>query len=220
MLTAILLGLLVAVNPCQLAICLSALTYLTKAEEKGNRRHGWMFATGRATTYTLLGIVVYVLLQQGLTWFNIDHIPDSPFVHVVEDTLPYLMFAIGAFFLLRTFIHHRHNGSCHNSGTIIRRKAARGSFFLGMLLALLFCPESAILYFGVLLPMSLTSSWGLLLIVLFAVSATIPVVLLNYLMVVSRASTRRWEHRMEYMQQWLNAATGLLFIGLGIWLLI
>lgn len=229
LLVVLLLGLLIALNPCQLAISFSALTYLTRNsgdegdEHKDKRKNaiskGLVFALGKAATYLLMGIAVLVLVQIGLGQERLEAIKDWEGLETLERILPFVMLLFGLFFLFRAFFHHHHhNDSCHNSGTVIRHRGSSGAFWLGMLLALLFCPESAVMYFGITLPVCLSAQQGILLLVVFALATSLPVLLLTYLMTVTQSHARRFGHRMEHLQQWLNILTALLFIAFAIYL--
>ena len=89
---ALLLGLLVALNPCQLAINLSALTYLSNRSENKQSlvRKGWLYVAGRSITYTVLGVILTWLIQQGK---NIEGI--QALMSKGEAYLPYLLLIIG-----------------------------------------------------------------------------------------------------------------------------
>ena len=67
LLIALLLGLLVSLNPCQLAINVSALTYLHKNTKQKNRGFliGIIYTIGRSLTYIVLGWALTILIKQG-----------------------------------------------------------------------------------------------------------------------------------------------------------
>ena len=214
------IGLLIALNPCQLAISFSAMTYLYRHEgRKAALQKGLVFALGKAATYAVLGLLLMMLIHLGIGTERLLQFRHWEGLETLEHILPYLLVLIALFFLYRAFAHHHHhNDSCHNSGTVIKQSGHSGAFLLGMLLALLFCPESAVMYFGITIPLCLTSSQGWLLMITFALATTLPVILLTYLMVATRSGARQFSHRMEHLQQWLNILTALLFITFAIYL--
>lgn len=211
LLTAFFLGLLVALNPCQLSINISALSYILKKEADS----GLSYAMGKTFTYTVLGWIIVCLIGGGHNIMKFQNI-----VTKTEIFLPYILIIIGLFLLYRAFHHHVHHGdSCHHSGLLIKRNGPLGAFILGMTLALAFCPESAIFYFGIMIPMSMTSDVGILLPFVFGISASIPVLIISFFMRKAMVKVQSITNTFEHFQQVLNGITGFLFIILGIWIM-
>ncbi len=210
---ALLLGLLVALNPCQLAINASALTYLHKnsADGKASFRKGLLYAAGRTLTYTLLGWALALIVTRGNTTDGIRNLLSKG-----ESILPYALLIVGLFLIFRALRSHkhRHGDSCHNSGHIIRLGGNGGPFLLGTLLALAFCPESAIFYFGMMLPLAASSSAGWTVPLAFALSAAIPVIILSWLITQAMHRAHRFEHSFANFQKWLNIITGAVLIAI------
>ncbi len=208
---ALLLGLLVALNPCQLAINLSALTFLHKnsADNKTSLRKGLLYAAGRTLTYTLLAWILTFIITQSSSIEWIRNILSKG-----ESVLPYILIAVGVFLIFRTLqAHHHHHGeSCHNSGYIIRRRGTSGAFVLGTLLAFAFCPESAIFYFGMMLPLASSGTTGWAVPLVFALAASLPVLLLSWLISKAIRKAQRFSNTFDKFQQWINLITGILLI--------
>ncbi len=203
LLTALVLGVLVAFNPCQLSINISALAYINR-----NGRGGIEYAIGRSITYTILGWTLMCLTGGGK---NINGI--SVILSYGEVVLPYVILAVGLYLLFRAFHHHEHHDdNCHNCGQLIKRNGPLGSLILGMTLAFAFCPESAIFFFGILLPLSMTSEVGALLPPTFAIGACIPVVMIAWAMRKAVSKAEKLSRHFEHFQQVLNGITGVLFI--------
>ena len=203
---AFILGLLVALNPCQLAINITALSYIIKREKR--KSSALIYTLGRTITYTLLGWVLICLIGGGRNVDGVQHLLSQ-----AETLLPYILIAIGLFMLVRAFHTHHHDGeSCHHSGQIIRRNGPLGALILGMTLALAFCPESAVFYFGLMLPLSVTSDLGLLVPLIFALAAGFPVLILAWIMTHAYQKAQQISQSFVYAQQVLNGLTGLLFL--------
>lgn len=215
---SIVLGLLVALNPCQLAINISALTYLNSTSGSSGEllRQGWLYTAGRAVSYSLLGMALTALARLGLDIKGIQI-----FLGKAEDFLPYLFILIGLFLLYRVFHTHSHHGAeCHNCGATIRRSSPYGPVVLGLMLAFAFCPESAILFFGMLLPLSVAHSLGWVALVVFSLSAGIPVVVMTYVMAKAHKKVIHLSRTFTHFQQWMNALFGVAFIIAAIVLLV
>ena len=215
LLTAFLLGLIVAVNPCQVAICLSAMAVMLEREDgKHLMRKTLVFVSGRAILYFGLGIILLLLYKgAGLAF---DKVYSDTLSQWVEMLMPYLTIVLALFFIFRALHHHHHSGSCHNSGNIIRKNKNNGIFLMGVLLALIFCPESAVLYFGVMMPMAVASNWSILLIAVFAISAVIPIVAFASICTFSIKKTHQWERKLERIQFLINLVSGILLLIMGV----
>ena len=208
--TALILGLVVALNPCQLAINLSALTFLQQRSNDNRwfRISGWFYVAGRTVTYTLLGWALTWVLRRG---GNIDAVHRC--LSWGELALPYILLIVGVYLLIRTFHHHDHHGDeCHSCGQIIKRTGRSGAFVIGLMLAFAFCPESAIVYFGMMLPMTLLRTLGWCLPPLFALSAALPVLTLLYLMAGTSKGVQRFMKAFSHFQQWMNAVLAIAFL--------
>lgn len=213
LLAAFVLGVLVALNPCQLAISVSALAY----EYRNGKQllDGIVYAFGRTITYTLLGWVTMCLIGGGN---NIEGLKNV--LSKAEVLVPYVLISIGIYLIYRAFHRHHHDGeNCHNSGKIIKRNGPLGSLFLGMTLAFAFCPESAIFYFGMMIPLSISSSVGALVPLIFGLAASIPVVVIAWLMNKAVNRAEQLSQGFEHFQQWLNGITGILFLAIAFLLL-
>lgn len=219
MLFALLLGILVALNPCQLAISISALTFLLKkrkAEVSDSGRVIACYALGRTTTYVLLAWLLLVFYRSLAA-----QIQESRIFEFVEMLLPYFLFAMSVFFLLRGLLHSHHShGECHHSGQIIHREGRYGAYVLGILLAFAFCPESAVMYFGLMIPASISSSVPLLVPVCFAVGASLPVLAVGFLIMRLAQTAIHFSHRMETFQRILNLVFSVIFFAFAVWLII
>ena len=218
LLTALLLGLTVALNPCQLAINISALTYLAN-NDKFHRIffiRGLLYALGRMTTYSVLGWLLMLVISIGLRIDLFQNILSK-----AEVAVPYFLLLLAAIFLYRAFHRHHHNDSCHNSKQIIRANGKFGAFVLGALLAFAFCPESAVFYFGMMLPLGISSHIGWLIPLFFSLATISPVFVIAYFIrQAMMSSARRFEHRMELFQMTINIVSAIVFALLAIWLLI
>ena len=212
LLAALLLGILVAVNPCQIAISLSALTALADKnhDSKVFMEKSVVFALGRMSLYLLLGSTLYLLFK--IVGLNVKEFYSQNIAVIVEDCMPFIVAAFGVFFLIRALNKHHHNDNCHNSGSLIKKNKRSGVFFLGFILAFLFCPESAVLFFGMTLPLSIISKFGLLLLLLFSIAAVVPILLIAYACKFSMEKAVQWEIKLERVQYVINLVSSVLLI--------
>jgi len=81
-----------------------------------------------------------------------------------------------------------------------------------MIFALAFCPYSGVLYFGMLMPMVLSQSSGLLLLPDFAIATGLPVILLAYLLAFSIGGIGKFYNRIKTFELWFRNIVAVLFI--------
>ena len=113
-----------------------------------------------------------------------------------------------------------------SSGNILQRFADKlqigsssGALFLGILFSLAFCPYSSVLYFGMLMPMVLSQSSGLLLLPDFAIATGLPVILLAWLLAFSIGGIGNFYNRLKIFEVWFRRIVALLFIFTGFYFL-
>ena len=98
------------------------------------------------------------------------------------------------------------------------RKGFGGVLLLGVVFALAFCPYSGVLFFGILIPLILSTTEGLLLPPLFALGTGLPVIVFSFLIAfsierVSQAfkAVQKVEQVMRYLVASVFMITGLYY---------
>lgn len=220
-LTAFLLGLLTAISPCPLATNIAAIGYISKDIENRKRifRNGVLYTIGRVIAYTVLGIILISILKEGASVFGIQkaigkwgELLLGPLLLVIGP----LLLVIGLFMLFGHKLNIPQFGFGGN-GEGLARKGGWGALLLGVLFAMAFCPSSGVLYFGMLIPMSVTASAGWLLPVLFAVATALPVLAVAWILAFSVEKVGEFYGKLRTIQKWLNIIVGILFIGVGVY---
>jgi threonine/homoserine/homoserine lactone efflux protein len=102
-------------------------------------------------------------------------------------------------------------------GKKLKSKGGWGALLLGMLFAMAFCPTSAVFYFGMLIPMSVTSSGGFFMPVIFAVSTALPVIIVAWILSYSVANLGKFYSRIQVFEKWVRYIVAILFIIVGIY---
>lgn len=213
-LTAFLLGLLTALSPCPLATNIAAIGYIGKNidDRKQIFRNGLLYTLGRVVAYTLLGVVLIALLKGGSSLFGVQKFIGRYGVLI----LPPALLLIGLYMLFGSKLRLPSFGF-NGNGECFARHGGWGTFLLGVLFALAFCPTSGVFYFGMLIPMSATVTMGYLLPVLFAIATALPVLVVAWVLAFSAGQIGKVYGRMQAIQKWLNIAVGILFILIGIY---
>lgn len=213
-LTAFLLGLLTAISPCPLATNIAAIGYISKDIENRGRilRNGILYTFGRIIAYTTLGIVLISILKEGASVFGIQKAVGK----WGELLIGPLLLLIGLFMLFGHKLSLPQFGFS-SSGEGLARKGGWGALLLGVLFAMAFCPTSGVLYFGMLIPMSVTASAGWLLPVLFAIATALPVLAVAWILAFSVEKVGEFYGKLRTIQKWLNIIVGAIFIAAGIY---
>lgn len=213
-LTAFFLGLLTAISPCPLATNIAAIGYISKDIENRGRifRNGALYTVGRIIAYTVLGIVLISILKEGASVFGIQ----KAIGKWGELLIGPLLLLIGLFMLIGHKLNLPQFGFGGN-GEGLARKGGWGALLLGILFAMAFCPASGVLYFGMLIPMSVTASAGWLLPVLFAIATALPVLAVAWILTFSVEKVGEFYGKLRTIQKWLNIIVGVIFIAVGIY---
>lgn len=209
--TALILGLMTAISPCPLATNITAIGFISKDIDNRNRvfMNGIVYTLGRAVSYTLLALVIYL----GADQFSMS----GTFQKYGEKFIGPLLIIIGLIMfdvlkikfpgVSRLTRHFEERG----------RKNYRDAFVLGLLFALAFCPYSGVLYFGMLIPMTISNPAGLYLPVAFAIATGIPVIIFAWLIAFAISGVGGMYNRLRIFEIWFRRVVSVIFIGTGVY---
>ncbi|HEX2977148.1 MAG TPA: aromatic aminobenezylarsenical efflux permease ArsG family transporter [Bacteroidales bacterium] len=212
--TAILLGLLTAISPCPLATNITAIGFISKDVDDKRRifYNGIFYTVGRAITYTGLALIIM---------FGADQLQFSGFLQRYgEKIIGPLLFIIGLLMLdlIRINIPGLYRLSAGMEKK--RRWGYIDAVLLGLVLALAFCPYSGVLYFGMLIPLSVSSASGLYLPIIFAIATAIPVIILAWLIAYMVSAVSSFYSKMKSFELWFRRISAVLFILIGLYYII
>ena len=91
------------------------------------------------------------------------------------------------------------------------------ALLLGILFALAFCPYSGVLYFGMLIPMTISSTSGLFLPVIFAIATGLPVIIVAYLLAFSISSLGGFYNNVKIFEKWFRRFVAVAFVLVGLY---
>lgn len=209
--TAIILGLMTAISPCPLATNISAIGFISR--DIGNRRRvfvsGIIYTLGRAFSYTLLAVILFL----GANQMNISLL----FQGWGEKLLGPLLVIIGLCML--GVINLKFPGLSKLTDRVGENSKSSywSTFLLGMLFALAFCPYSGVLYFGMLIPMSVASVSGLYLPVVFAIATGLPVIIFAWLLAYAIENVGKLYNHIKAFELWFRRVVATVFILVGIY---
>lgn len=211
--TAMWLGLLTSISPCPLATNIAAISYIGKRLDEPRRviAAGVLYTIGRALTYVLVGALVVASLLSApavSTWLQV----------YLNKLLGPVLIIVGMFLL--ELLKAPSIGTSGSSALHARLadKGIWGAGALGMLFALSFCPTSAALFFGSLVPLSLKWQSGIVLPSVFGIGTAVPVFAFALFLVAGTHSVDRLFRRITSLELWGRRVTGTIFIAVGIYL--
>ena len=95
-----------------------------------------------------------------------------------------------------------------------------GTLLLGMVFALAFCPYSGVLYFAMLIPMTVSSASGLYLPVVFAIATGLPVIVFAWLLAFAVGNVGSLYNHIKTFEIWFRRVVSVLFILVGIYYIV
>lgn len=211
-LTAFILGIMTAISPCPLATNITATAYLSKdiTQKKRVLFNGIFYTLGRMFSYTAIGVVLYF----GVSKFHVARMLQN----VSGLYLGIALVAIGILMLniIKLNIPILNNLTAKVGQTKLK-KNYWNAFLLGVLFALAFCPYSGVLYFGILIPMTIAAPSGLLLPPVFAIATGLPVIIIAYLLAYSMSNVGKFYNKMKNFEVWFKRIVAAIFIIVGIY---
>jgi len=209
--SAFVLGLMTAISPCPLATNITAIAYIGKDIENKNRvfRNGLIYTLGRAISYTAIGLLFFF----GVSQFELS----SGFQQWGEKILGPLLIFIGlVMFGLLNFKISGINGFVQKF-TDSRSVNFWSVLVIGILFALAFCPYSGVLFFGLLIPMTIASAKGLYLPFVFALATGLPVIIFAYLIAFTAAGVGKVFNKIQLIEKWFRYIAASVFVIVGIY---
>lgn len=211
-LSAVWLGILTSISPCPLATNIAAISYIGKIV--GTPRlvllSGLLYMLGRTLAYLALGIIMVA---------GILSIPDLSYylqTHINRFLGPVLIL-VGVFLLELIPLRLPGFGLSEKMQNRIAGYGIWGAGLLGIIFALSFCPVSAALFFGSLVPLSITHGSRYLLPSLYGIGTALPVILFAFVVAIGTRYLGAIFNRLTVFEKWARRITGAIFILVGIY---
>ncbi len=206
------LGILTSISPCPLATNIAAISYAGRRVGSPGKVlvSGLLYTAGRMLAYLVLG----VLLVSSL--LSAPHISNLLQKYMNKGLGPILIITG---MILTGLINIDLSGP--GAGDKIQRRVDAmgmwGALLLGIIFALSFCPVSAALFFGSLLPLALQNRSGVILPAVYGAATGLPVLVFAVLVSLGAKRVADAYNRIVPFERWARLATGTIFILVGIY---
>lgn len=210
--SALWLGILTSISPCPLATNIAAVSFLSKKVLHVNAVlcSGVAYTLGRMLAYAIVG----VLIIQSL--LSIPSVAQFLQVNMGKALGPIL---VVAGILLLDLIPWNLPGLSLSSKkqNDLAGSGVWGAMGLGFLFALSFCPVSAALFFGSLIPLALQSKVGAILPFVYGLGTGLPVLAFAIAIALGVKSLNAWFQKLTRLEFYVRRITGGVFILVGIY---
>lgn len=210
--SALWLGIITAISPCPLATNIAAISFIGR--KAGEKKHvivsGLLYSFGRTLAYVIIGV--------GITAGILSSSDVSLFLQkYMNEVLGPILILLGM-----TLLGWIGGSISFNIGAKkIQEKAKEGgliwAFPIGFLFALSFCPVSAGLFFGGLIPLALKEESTVVLPSVYGIGTSLPVVIFAFIMAFSSNYIGKIFNKLTQIEIWIRRFAGVTFILAGIY---
>lgn len=213
--SAVWLGILTSVSPCPLATNIAAISFLGKNVKRSSAAllSGLTYTLGRMAAYSVLGFVL------------VSSSHAAP--HVSMFLQQKMKFVLGPFLILvgvvlLDIIKFSFPGLALPAKTQenMARSGPLGSFVLGVVFSLAFCPVSAALFFGSTFGLAVAQGSRFLIPALYGVGTAAPVVGFAFAVAFSVQAVGGLFQKIAVFEMWARRISGTVFIGAGLYMLL
>ncbi len=209
-LSALWLGIMTSISPCPLATNVAAISFLAKkiTHPFFVLLSGIAYTAGRMISYAALGFIL------------INSILSIP--QVAQFLQKYMAQALGPI-LIVTGIILLEVIKINLPGLVLSQKhhnklvkaGVPGAFLLGAVFAPAFCPVSAALFFGSLIPLAFKSKFGVTLPFIYGIGTGLPVLAFAVAIAAGITSLSHWFHKLTKLEYYMRIVTGVTFVLVG-----
>ncbi len=212
LLSALWLGVLTSISPCPLAANIAAVSFVARRVERGRvvLLTGLVYTLGRMLTYVLLGVLIVASV-----------LSIQPVANALQE---YMNKVMGVILILVGMILLgliRVNAPGAGLGERMQKRAASwgiwGAGFLGAVFALAFCPVSAALFFGSLIPLSVKYNSSIALPAVYGLGTGLPVLLFAVLIAAGVQKLAGAFNKLSQIERWSSRVTGAVFVVVGVY---
>ena len=206
------LGILTSISPCPLATNIAAISFVGRRVGSPAKvlLAGLLYTAGRTLTYVVLGAL---LVSSLLSAPYLSHALQK----YMNKALGPILILVGMVLLELIQINLPGSGAGEKMQKRVEALGMWGALLLGVVFALSFCPVSAALFFGSLLPIALRYESGVLLPSAYGVATGLPVLAFAILISLGAGRVAGAFGRVTAFEKWARLTTGAIFILVGVY---
>jgi cytochrome c-type biogenesis protein len=211
--SALWLGILTSISPCPLATNIAAISYVGRKVDKTRwvLFAGLLYTLGRSLAYVAVALIVTRSMQAipGVSMF----------------LQKYMNFAIGpllvvvGLLLLGIFNFTTGGGMSDRLQKRVDRMGVWGAGLLGIVFALAFCPVSAGLFFGALIPLAIKSN-AVLMSTLYGIGTAVPVIGFSLVLAFAAHLIGAAFKKLTVIEIGVRRITAVVMIVVGVYLIL
>lgn len=206
------LGILTSISPCPLATNIAAVSFIGKQFTSAPRvaLSGIFYVLGRMLAYLGLGaaLIAGILSAPQLSVFLQKY---------MNRILGPVLILVGM--VLLELLRFNITGGA--VGERMQERAGKGGVWgaglLGFLFALSFCPVSAALFFGSLIPLSVKDGSSVLYPMMYGAGTGLPVIVFAMMIAFGAKSISALYQKLTRVEFWARRVTGAIFIAVGVY---
>ncbi len=213
--SALWLGILTSISPCPLATNIAAISYIGKRVDRSSRvlLAGLLYTLGRMLSYFLVALLIVKSLvsMSAVSMFLQQH---------ANKALGPVLLVVGVLLLdviPLPWTRGSGDGVAQKLQGRVERLGLWGAGLLGMVFALTFCPVSAALFFGSLIPLALKHQSSILMPTVYGVGTALPVVVFSLILAFAANRLSKAFNALTSIERWMRRLTAVVFIGVGMY---
>jgi cytochrome c biogenesis protein CcdA len=211
-LSAFLMGVLGTTAPCQLTTNATAIAYVSRRLTNPSQavRAALAYLLGKVLVYSLIGglVVFFGTQAQALS---------IPVIVVVKKALGPLMILVGLYMLgvLKLRISLGQGFSWWLKGQV-QQQGIWEAFILGVAFSFAFCPTLFLLFFSVVIPLSLSAAGGWFFPSIFALGTTLPLLVFTSIFLFGSGLAESYVKKVKNLDRYLSRIAGVIFLLAGL----
>ncbi|MFB3779098.1 MAG: aromatic aminobenezylarsenical efflux permease ArsG family transporter [Bryobacteraceae bacterium] len=209
--SALWLGILTSISPCPLSTNIAAMSFIGKDVGSPTRvvLTGLLYTIGRTTAYAALAsfLIASLFAMHDVSFF---------LQRYMNKALGPILILVGIFLLDVMPISFTTSCVTDRIERRLRASGLAGAGLLGVVFALSFCPVSAALFFGSLIPLAAQHNSVVMLPSAYGIGTGLPVFVFAVLIALGSKRVGRAFNKLARFEKWARRITAVVFIAVGV----